>query len=433
MALKELIEQIEKNLSNVHIGDTFASKSCLFKCLGVDSMADKKTVENYVSRYISWKNVNSSGRKITITDIKKNPEHIDGRINNGGAHNVKYQEMVQPVLLNGAYGDFVTYKQILENLFQIKECWIDYRNTSNSYARQYKHSFYEKLKQTIHTALKSLKTQGLIEFSEVYVVMEGKSVTICPFVNLSNETSIKNLYGNPYVTETYGNEISSLFESKIKSINSSLKDGQEAIKQPCSLIEMPFEEYIHLMQHEHRLNNYWQSLWNKKLSHRVATPSETAIIDRIEEISLKELNLSRAQLYNNLQSQKQYDNFTKPIYPLFGWEGIYKALRIKVISTDPSTPTYKRQEFLERIEPAILDHWFKKTKQEIERNTPKKLKFGKSRRTSSVKELLIDNEEANRLHCEIFRHEFNSQYLRGLYELHNSKGKNPVSSNIENV
>lgn len=413
MALKELIEQIEKNLSNVHIGDTFASKSHLFKCLGVDSMADKKTVENYVSRYISWKNVNSNGRAIIITDINENPEHIDGRINNGGAHNIKYQDIVAPALLGYKYSDFITYNKIFNDIYGIT---IYNSSSTDSLAlKGYKLTFRNKLRSLTDSALSTLQRDERLTYRGVNVVKDQEKFLLLQYTRFTLNTKLGDLHQNLGIDPCYLEQLTLSLNKKINEVSSQLEGVEPTIKLISSLSEITIKDYITLVQANKRLYKYWLNLWtpNKSATYRITNLIENGIVASVEQVSREILDLKPSDTVWNIDKQKEFFMLTNFIYPLFGFETVYKALEIKTIDNSQFIQTkFNRDELLSALEKYMLDWIAKKDKKAEEHNQPKSRKFGRASIPVHPMELISDDSSVNNFHCKLFGHITEKDYLK---------------------
>lgn len=415
MALEELIERIEKNLSNVHIGDTFTSKSHLIKCLGVGSMADKKTVENYVSRYISWtkKNPNAKSRAIIITGINENPEHIDGRINNGGAHNVKYQDIVAPALLSYKYGDFITYNKIFKDIYKIAVYNSTY--TDSLALKSYKLNFRNKLKSLTDSALSALQRDERLTYRSVNVVKDQEKFLLLQYTRFTLDAKLGDLHQKLGIDPSYLEQLTKSLNKKINEVCSQLKGAEPTIELISSLSEITVKDYITLIQTDKRLYEYWLNLWtlNESATYRITNLIENGIVASVEQVSREILNLKPGDTLWNTEMQKEFFRLTNAIYPLFGFETVYKALEIKTIDNSESIETkLNRNELMRVLEEYMLKWIARKDAEAMKYNQPKSRKFGRASIPVHLKELISDDNSVNNFHCKLFGHPTEDNYLK---------------------
>ena len=116
MKREEITIKVEENLCKIRVGDEFPTQRKLFAALDIpDDGNGNKTVKSIVSSYIKWESLSSGSKKIRVVEIIENPQYVDGRSNNGGAHNEKYGKIIKPALLSYTYDEPITFRQIFEN------------------------------------------------------------------------------------------------------------------------------------------------------------------------------------------------------------------------------------------------------------------------------------------------------------------------------
>lgn len=120
---------IEKNVINIHVGETFKSENSLIKILlelkQISGGRNKQLYVNYIKQYLDYEKTGRNSFEIIITEIyDTKKEKPDGRENNKGGNNHKYIDYIVPLMQD--YGTAIlTSKQIVQRIFDMN-CGLKY-------------------------------------------------------------------------------------------------------------------------------------------------------------------------------------------------------------------------------------------------------------------------------------------------------------------
>lgn len=370
MKKEELFPIIEENLANIYLGQTFSTETKLYKALNLPMKKGdgNKTLREAVLIYVKWELSDPEGhsRKIVVTSINATPSYVDGRINNGGAHNVKYGPIIKPALLNYQYGDFITYKQICTRIYGFSENDIAYSSDTNKRIKRYKDNLYSKLKAITNTALDGLMREKLLEYRSITVISGNISyiepIDITPDVVVSD--LFKELYG-----KTIGlgilNELEKALNAAVDKIN-SIKQQEDAefykpIEPICleSLLLVKFLDIIATKV------EFWNAIKNivrpsKQIYDiNIATEGQVQTIKNLEITLCNHLGFSCQDMNFDGEKRMRVYRRAQVFYWLLGWDKVYKALQIKPTSNIEKYEQYSSENFSHRklldvLEPQII-------------------------------------------------------------------------------
>ena len=439
MDVTEILNTIEKNLTLITIGDEFSTQAKLFRTLLPDYDWSKKdgnkTIRKYVNKYVKWESINSTSKKIKVTEIIEHPEHMDGRINNGGAHNMKYLPLIAPALLSYPYSKPITYNQIYhfvygfsyELIFNPNMIYSDIINKlnqddnvdinvskCNSHMQQYMRILHDKLREITNSALNSLQRENALIYEDVYMVQALSSDLMNDTkAEVSDEITVKEFLYNIYEND-----------NTISKIINHILFYKPDLSPFDSVCEMKLFDLVDKFSSKPENYRYDSSKYSDPIVVK-KSPSplgyEYEFIQNIQGIFLKRLNCTMREIHaNSFKRQKLY-NCMDFFFWLIGWNRVYKAIDIHIKKpsfTSPSFTKYSLNALLTILEP----HIFKRIKtcivnpRLVEKNKiQKQLAWGKPPTVLSSPNIdipyLAQDPAVNLLHCKIFYLSDNEKYF----------------------
>lgn len=128
---KNIKEQIiEKNITDIHVGEAFKSETSLIKILlelkRISGGRNRDSYVNYIKQYLNYEKTGRNSYEIKITEIyDEKREKQDGRKNNKGGNNHKYIDYIVPLMQD--YGTAIlTSEQIVKRIFGMNYGLEDY-------------------------------------------------------------------------------------------------------------------------------------------------------------------------------------------------------------------------------------------------------------------------------------------------------------------
>ena len=423
MKREEITIKVEENLCKIRVGDEFPTQRKLFAALDIpDDGNGNKTVKSIVSSYIKWESLSSGSKKIRVVEIIENPQYVDGRSNNGGAHNEKYGKIIKPALLSYTYDEPITFRQIFENIYGFEDGFFDRTFSSKEkHKREYFDYFKSYLKSITKSALDSLQNKKYIQYREVYMIRgENQNITF-EDCNITESTSLYELLR--YICENHYAPI---------GLNEFLRSFSEKVKfsgENIDLQQMTVFDFVKTYLKETKRSGYYNLIdefLNLKYADRpiIASQAQTEFIIATEEALCKHFKYNRKEIgYNSAKAGKVY-RWAGVIYKLLGWKSVWKAFDITVLNKGDGLKEYPLTEFsytklLETLEPQI-EHWATELKV-INPEEVEKKRYGNRKPTIGKMTIIAPDEdfpylafdrEVNKLHCQIFGHqEIDEKYL----------------------
>ena len=436
MKKDELFSIIEENLSNIYIGQTFSTETQLYRTLNLPLKKGdgNKTLRKAALLYVKWELADPEGhsRKIVITHINTTPDYTDGRINNGGAHNIKYGPIIKPVLLNYQYGNFITYKQICTRIYGFSENDITYPSNANKHVKKYKDNLYSKLKAITNTALDGLMRENLLEYQDIIVICGNKSylepIDITPGIMISN--FFKDLYG---VTRGLAilNEVENALNLAVEEINRiKQEDNAEFYKpiEPICIESLSLIDFLDLIQSKVAFWNAMKDIvhpFKQTCDTNIATAGQVQTIENLEIAICNHLDFSRQEMNFNREKRMRVYRRAQVFYRLLGWDKVYKALQIKLLFNKKGCKKYPLEDFShkklqEALEPQIIKWVVEKNicnPFEVEKKKMlKKRYFGRAPSVPIGEDIdiyyMANDLKINLLHCKIFGHKPDEKFFK---------------------
>lgn len=209
MTRDEITNIVEKNLAKIHVGDKFPTQQKLFTALNIPNDGNgNKTARSIVSLYVNWERIDNNSKEIRVIKVIEKPTYIDGRKNNGGAHNEKYGMIIKPTLLTASYKTPVTYTYIFENIYGFGKNYFKNRFTSqDKHKREYFDFFKNYLKSITKNALNGLQRNNYLNYKEVYMIKYGNRRRIGSDWNFNEDTLLvdflENIWGDHYQIDLF--------------------------------------------------------------------------------------------------------------------------------------------------------------------------------------------------------------------------------------
>lgn len=429
MKREEIVKHIRKNLNKIHIGDEFPTQRKLFAALEIpDDGNGNNTTRHVVSLYIKWEHLSAASKKIRIVEIENEPHYVDGRTNNGGAHNEKYGTLIKPVLLRFHYKNPVTYTYIFENIYDFGEGYFKIRFSSkDKHRREYFDYFKNYLKSMTKNALDSLQQKGYLRYKEVFMIKYGKCFLDSSNCHFDKDTLLISFLENIWEDQEQIDSFISFLDSTISEderheINADVKWENISLLDFARLIVIR-KENLKFIEEFDKITVPYES------DPVIAEPRQEEIIISTEDTLCRIWGYKRqAMAFNSAKVARVY-NYAGVIYKLLGWKAVWKAFDINVLDRDGGLKEYPLLEFsndqlLQALEPQII-HWVtEKTinpnevaKKEWE-NRPRKHKpIGPPPSFFDTDEdisYLARDKKVNELHCKIFKREKDSRFLLNL-------------------
>lgn len=406
MDREKIVKLIEENLWKIKEGVEYATQSRLFKELGIANDGNgNNTTKNVVSLYVQWEKVDSNSKRIRVTQVIEHPSYTDGRTNNGGAHNVKYANIVKAALLNYTYCEPITYDQLFEKVLGFNRSILKLEfSEKERWENDYYDYFKGYLKSITKNSLDGLQKKKYIIYSDLYMIMPGTNKGLLTPINYKIKkntcllTFLRNIWRDNRKVEEFIQLLTPYLKINWKRIH--LFDFIKLMrpnKSNRNLI-MAFENFTAPDLHQ---------------SSVIADCNQRGIIELTENALCEELGIKRKEIgFNSKKASKVY-GYASVIYKLLGWKFVWKALDIQVVDRHNGLKEYPIDEFsndklLETLEPQII-HWVTV----VRVAKPKKHQISREKDDTSKKPYpyLIYSESVNRLHCKIFKKGENPYYL----------------------
>ena len=290
------------NIKQVKQGQIFKSYRDLCRFIGCEPKKNSKGKTYHLkdlARYFAWEN---EGNKFIITEVYSNPKSkVDGRKNNGGNRNNKYDELMDQLIL-----DFLSrnknvempLSEIIENLnffqnnyFIIAESYRAFANNNNLSAGLVS-SYYLKCRDTVRgcleTALNRLQRQGILTWEKKIYLKCNDSSDNCYAEDLGKEFKDKFTHAEKEVYEEMGINPSNRI---VTTVNKSYKS--KVVKKIVNDADNTLSLY-----------SYWRiyDIQLKKQTIAVATDPEQIAEDLmyrfIQSITKKILNIKNKEGIN---------------------------------------------------------------------------------------------------------------------------------------
>ena len=437
MKKEELFPIIEENLANIYLGQTFSTETKLYKALNLPMKKGdgNKTLREAVQLYVKWELSDPEGRsrQIVVTSINATTDYVDGRINNGGAHNVKYGPIIKPALLNYQYGEFITYKQICTRIYGFSENdIIAHSRDTNRRIKRYKDNLYSKLKAITNTALDGLMREKLLEYQSITVIRGNKSyiepINITPDVVLSD--LLKNLYGATIGLNTL-NELENALNTAVDEINSiKQQEDAEFYKpiEPIRLESLLLVEFLDLIERKVAFRNAIKNIvrpFKQMYDINIATEGQVQTIKNLEITLCNHLGFSCQDMNFDGEKRMRVYRRAQVFYWLLGWDKVYKALQIKPTSNldkyeQYSSENFSHRKLLDVLEPQIIKWVTEKNIYNPFEVATKKMEkerhFGRAPSVPIGEDIEIyymaNDSKVNLLHCKIFGHKPDEKFFK---------------------
>lgn len=469
---KELISQIENALHTINVGDTFPTQTSLYRALGLPIGKDgNKTLKKFVSLYIEWETISDNPKskrrpkKIRITKINPVPLYCDGRINNGGARNNKYGNIIKPLLLRYDYPEVITYSTIFSDIYgfsseafnihlensiryEKRESEKHYRN-----CQKYKNYVCNYLKQRTNTALDGLQREGFLEYKNVYAI--NGNAEILPdnaSIEFNKSSLLTDFLRKVFVkmSDAAFSDFIICFENAmnicnknssayISITNLSLFDFIKLCVKKNSPIDIQKIKELYKRYYAHHLLPIQKESVHRhtpNTSHTeaaIASPEQEAIVTNAEEIVSSYFGFTRQSIGFDYKKQRAVYSWTSIIYMLIGWKSVFKGLcinvdnkrKIEALDSYPVLPD-SFQALCNILEPQIV-HWctgvtFNPYRDgELKKPVTPRRALGKKTGTDAHAvdfdyAYLAHDCEVSILHCKIFSLEGNKEYLWNRYK-----------------
>lgn len=436
MKKEELFPIIEENLANIYLGQTFSTETKLYKALNLPMKKGdgNKTLREAVQLYVKWELSDPEGRsrQIVVTSINATTDYVDGRINNGGAHNVKYGPIIKPALLNYQYGDFITYKQICTRIYGFSEKEIAYSRDTNKRIKKYKDNLYSKLKAITNTALDGLMREKLLKYQSITVIRGNKSyiepIDITPDVVLSD--LLKDLYGATIGLNIL-NELENALNTAVDEINSIKQQEDAEFYKPIESICLESLLLVKFLDLIGRKVEFWNAIKNivrpfkQMYDINIATEGQVQTIKNLEITICNHLKFSCQDMNFDGEKRMRVYRRAQVFYWLLGWDKVYKALQIKPTSNPEkyeqySLENFSRRKLLDVLEPQIIKWVAEKNKYNPLEVATKKMEkvrhFGRGTSVPIGEDVdiyyMANDSKVNLLHCKIFGHEPDKKFFK---------------------
>lgn len=353
MDREQVTNLIRENIGKINVGDAFNKEVDLYNELGLEGLYNantRKTIKRYVERYLSWEKtgtLNDNGRpsnEIVITSIIDNASEYtpeDGRINNGGAHNVKYGPAFQAVLYHYFYPTSksrpYTVNDINYEIYKIE--YPDFRHVQiDKYEEQYKTSYslknleryYDALADFIYRATKSafesLEKKGYITYTYDYHIEQIHT--------LYEHYDLPTVMRNTLLIDFIRAHIDDSGES-IDALQDKLTTRARRENKHTNIIDIRTLTLMNYIKNVGNEKDYpelsvikgfcYAKKYHKKKSKKIRLlpdSPETQLISDLQQAIRDAFGfnntLSRAKFY-------EFYQYCQEAYTLLGWEKVYRA------------------------------------------------------------------------------------------------------------
>lgn len=336
---------VRQNLHKVNIGDIFKSKRALFEALSIEvNNNNNKVVEKVVCSFISLNKL--SGRSIQISNIDYFAKVTDGRANNKGGNNKKYQDIVFSAILNYDYnrinnGNYITNNQLYTNVLQFPEYSIIDNCEYSDNTSYYKNYLKEYLYEIIDNELKALTKKGIINYSKIQItdLLPKHEFALHSFTAL---TPFCDVIGYSYLCEV--NQLLSRNNYKISNDDTII-----SLFNACSI--------------DHQFSMCLHDTMKKVFEFEATNSCSPDYISICSSLSsfFESVQTAEKMITSNKKKYPIYNsrNYTiqNQVLSLFGFENVYIGNHIEIVSADKIAPLpdYNINEFLEKIEDKFLE------------------------------------------------------------------------------
>lgn len=355
MDIQLLIRTIQKNIASIDVGSTFEKEKDLYAALGLADLytaGTKNTIKRYVKKFLAWEKtgkLNASGNasnQIIITDIVEDAENYipeDGRVSNGGAHNVKYGNVFQDLIFHHYFDcphqSPITTREIINNVYGIfipEPKAIDDRKIDKALEKDYTrlnlNRYYDELVSFLSgataSALESLSRAGYITYTrDTYINKKPSWLNPSSLLGISSQTTLVDFMEDALIgTRISAEQLQTMIDAECEG------NGSERI----DLSHFTILDYI-----DKRGPRFYSNIITNTC---IKNPDARAKKEYIEPGSsadifmeeLKDLVKTYFRL-ENMHSRKVMNRvyrYCRYIYELLGWEKVYQVYSITPIITD---------------------------------------------------------------------------------------------------
>lgn len=360
MDIQVLINTIQNNISSLHVGSVLAKESDLYTELGLSELYTantKNTIKRYVQQYVTWEKTGTLNRagnvsnQIIITKIIEDAENFvpeDGRVGNGGAHNLKYGKAFQGFLYyafhNQNHVGPITAKEIVSGYyaFEIPEpevidsMKID-KELETSYSRLNLHKYYDALyqflRQATSSALESLSKAGYIRYSyDKYIDKIPSWIDIDTLEAITPRTKLLEFIRAGLLGEGVSvNELQEKLNQRTKKNNEPYFD----------LNEITLMEYVNRCARKHNQFDTTSLIRGVCVKNPNVKPSRELIDNQSSTPqfmqSIEDAIKTTFFESGEIKTRKKWKEFSKYcgyIYELLGWKKVFLAYNILPIKSE---------------------------------------------------------------------------------------------------
>ena len=359
MDIQVLINTIQNNISSLHVGSVLAKESDLYTELGLSELYTantKNTIKRYVQQYVTWEKTGTLNRagnvsnQIIITKIIEDAENFvpeDGRVGNGGAHNLKYGKAFQGFLYYACHNQNhvgpITAKEIVSGYyaFEIPEpedidvMKLD-EGLETSYSRLNLHKYYDALdlflRRATSSAIESLSKAGYIAFScDKYIDKIPSLIDIDFLPEITPETKLSMFIQDGFIERGISiKDLQERLNRRVERFNESKFD----------LNEITLMEYVKRCAYTRKSSDTTylirdlciKNLNAKPTRERVDSDSSTPRIMQNIEDAIK-ATFFKSETLTTRKEWKQLFKYCSYVYELLGWKKVFSAYNILPINT----------------------------------------------------------------------------------------------------
>ena len=377
---------LEAHIGTVHVGDKFSNANELYKKLGLDvDTTNAHTKKNAVQKFLTWDV--EKGHSIVITDIFATPLPADGRCASPGGSIGIYQPFIKPLLANYPFDgkSDITYRDIIQACYRIDLTVSGKMDEKEAAHKQrYMREVYNRLRDTTKTALRGLEREGVLKYSEHWLIKRNSSIVITAKV--------------AKVIEDNGNLLEFLRESECIAVLTEALDDDQLIEFLCgalgkdsraltkntTLFEFAkmhfnnrpdisklvyFSEKVDLkaLVSVDTLLEAWKVFeeTSRMGDAKHATAKETAILETIQRNAIERRGYTTAQFNNNEKCRREVYADSEIVQWLLGMGRVWKGLNVKknrttksVLATYPNEPEKNRDDLMKALE-SKMKNWVK--------------------------------------------------------------------------
>lgn len=435
MGQAEIAKYIEANLETLQINAVFGTKRKLFTELGIPKKVDAKQIETVLKGYVSWEKTGRRNKnhqemnEIRIIDIINDYHYVDGRIENGGAHNNIYTMQLKPLLLHFDYKDnIMTTKAIAEDIYGFqREEFLNYSEDNG--VAFYTAALENKIADITEDSLKSLKNEGLLDYEKVSLIVSAQSYPL-PFGVPSNAEVMSNplIYLN-YGTSEEAKPVIDLENQGIKKMlcnsrpwldDSVFKEIAEDILQKAkkrfSFNTASVVDFLDIVvTYGINIDLLFKDDMPNKPERHEAWPTEATLINGVTSSIREHLKYLPKECKMNPKKKKALYRRTNIFWKLIGWEYTYKAFKIIIKNNNSDIHPKLGGECIELHK--NLDEFMIKTVNKKFLVTDSRYNIFQKRKYEIRKYWVAENENVKKRHCAIFVRSMDEQIFRDdIYE-----------------